>query len=139
MASLTPAPTSMIDRLEKYLLSCLQGENIEKIQICSKKHFIYVGNFQTLFIQNYIAIFSEEDPFYRTHNSEIGNRIRKHLYPWASLCKRVCSSSLNHGLKSMILLTWTDLWTNCTTIISYLNMLQNFNLQPMLSTVNLFM
>ena len=55
MASLTPAPTSMIDRLEKYLLSCLQGENIEKIQICSKKHFIYVGNFQTLFIQNYIA------------------------------------------------------------------------------------
>ena len=73
MASLTPTPTSMIDRLEKYLLSCLQGENIEKIQICSKKHFIYVGNFQTLFIQNYIAIFSEEDPFYRTHNSEIGN------------------------------------------------------------------
>ena len=79
MASLTPAPTSMIDRLEKYLLSCLQGENIEKIQICSKKHFIYVGNFQTLFIQNYIAIFSEEDPFYRTHNSEIGNRISKPL------------------------------------------------------------
>ena len=24
-------------------------------------------------IQNYIAIFSEEDPLYRTHNSEIGN------------------------------------------------------------------
>ena len=51
MASLTPAPTSMIDRLEKYLLSCLQGENIEKIQICSKKHFIYVGNFQKLLYQ----------------------------------------------------------------------------------------
>ena len=60
-------------------------------------------------------------------------RISKHLYPWASLCKQVCSPSLNHGLKSMILLTWTDLWTNCTTIILYLNMLQNFNLQPMLS------
>ena len=89
MASLTPAPTSMIDRLEKYLLSCLQGENIEKIQICSKKHFIYVGNFQTLFIQNYIAIFSEEDPFYRTHNLEIGNRISKPLHP-----------SLEHVLKS---------------------------------------
>ena len=61
------------------------------------------------------------------------------MYPWASLCKQVCSPSLNHGLKSMILLTWTDLWTNCTTIILYLNMLQNFNLQPMLSAVNLFM
>ena len=36
----------------------------------------------------------------------------------------------------MILLTWTDLWTNCTMIILYLNMLQNFNLQPMLSAVN---
>ena len=67
------------------------------------------------------------------------NVSHKHFYPWASLCKQVCSPSLNYGLKSMILLTWTDLWTNCTTIILYLNMLQNFNLQPMLSAVNLFM
>ena len=66
-------------------------------------------------------------------------RISKHLEPWASLCQQVCSPSLNHGLKSMILLTWTDLWTNCTTIILYLNMLQNFNLQPMLIAMNLFM
>ena len=80
MASLTPAPTSMIDRLEKYLLSCLQGENIEKIQICSKKHFIYVGNFQTLFIQNYIAIFSEEDPFYRTHKGSFQKKKRRNIW-----------------------------------------------------------
>ena len=25
--------------------------------------------------------------------------ISKHLYPWASLCKQVCSPSLNHGLE----------------------------------------
>ena len=56
MASLTPTPTSMIlirttsiiERLEKYCICCLQGENLEKIQICSKKHFIYIGNFQKL-------------------------------------------------------------------------------------------
>ena len=37
-------------------------------------------------------------------------RISKHLYPWASLCKQVRSPPLNHGLKSMILLTWPGWW-----------------------------
>ena len=50
MASLTPAPTSMIDRLEKYLLSCLQGENFKRFRFAQKsilymletsKHYLY--------------------------------------------------------------------------------------------------
>ena len=54
MASLTPTPTSMIlirttsmiDRIEKYLLSS-RGK-LRKDSFCSKKHFIYIGNFQKL-------------------------------------------------------------------------------------------
>ena len=54
-------------------ICCLQGENLEKIQICSKKVFYIYWKLPKIILQNYIAIFSEEDPLYRTHNLEIGN------------------------------------------------------------------
>ena len=79
MASLTPTPTSMIlirttsmiDRIEKYLLSS-RGKLRKDSDLLKKAFYIYWKLPKTN-IQNYIAIFSEEDPLYRTHNSEIGN------------------------------------------------------------------
>ena len=61
----------MIDKLEKYLLSS-RGKLRKDSDLLKKAFYIYWKLPKTN-IQNYIAIFSEEDPLYRTHNSEIGN------------------------------------------------------------------
>ena len=61
----------MIYGIEKYLLSS-RGK-LRKDSDWLKNAFYIYWKLPKTNIQNYIAIFSEEDPLYRTHNSEIGN------------------------------------------------------------------
>ena len=65
----------MIYGIEKYLLSS-RGK-LRKDSDWLKNAFYIYWKLPKTNIQNYIAIFSEADPLYRTDNTEIGNRIPK--------------------------------------------------------------
>ena len=58
---------------EIYVISFLEENRWPPPQPLLKKSILYILETSKTNIQNYIAIFSEEDPLYRTHNSEIGN------------------------------------------------------------------